>query len=261
MSRKRHPRIAPRTYRAKPRIVDWIRTIGTAIVGAVATIVAGVTIIVIAAVKFDAAVIERILRSWARLILAVAGVQVEMHSVDRLDPKQAYIVIANHRSIFDIMCLFAVLPIPIRFLAKRELFEIPVFGAILRSLRMVSIDRSAADHPTINAASASALDSGLSLVVFAEGTRVPAADSRPFKKGGFVIAQQHNVPILPITLAGTGSILPPHGRIVRSANVAVIAAEPISSAITATKSINELVLETRTVVLRNERQWLPEQRK
>ncbi|RLE19389.1 MAG: hypothetical protein DRJ50_12240 [Actinobacteria bacterium] len=134
-----------------------------------------ILIVGIAAIRPNAPVINSIERTWARLILNVAGVRVEIHHAHRIGRDQAYIVIANHRSIFDIMCLFAVLPLPIRFFTKRELFSIPFFGTMLRSLGMVSIDRSAADHAKINAASAGALDCGSSLIVFAEGTRGSAA--------------------------------------------------------------------------------------
>lgn len=249
----------PRSRASGPvaAIVDWSRTVVTVTVGVAATLVDGIAIIGIAAVRPDSKIIDRILRSWARLILTVAGVRVEIHNGDRIDPAQAYVVIANHRSMFDIMCLFAVLPLRIRFLAKRELFSIPLFGTILRSLRMVSIDRSAADHVAINATSGAALESGVSLVVFAEGTRVSAEDQRPFKKGGFIIAQQHNAPILPITLAGSDRILPPRGKTIRSATVALIIAEPIPSSVTVARPINQLVRETEAIVLGNEQQWPP----
>jgi len=81
-------------------------------------------------------------------------------------------------------------------------------------------------------------------------------DERPFKKGGFVIAQQQRVPILPITVAGSGRILPPDGRTVRSSAVAVIVAEPIPSSVTASSSIDEIAQQTRAVVLDNEEQWV-----
>lgn len=236
-------------------IVDRMRTVVTAIVGVAVTILAGAAIIGIAIVRPDAPVVDRIVKLWARLVLAVAGVRVETHYTAELDANQAYVVIANHRSLFDIMCLFVALPMPIRFLAKRELFSIPGFGILLRSLRMVSINRVSADHTTINAASGAALESGLSLVVFAEGTRVYATDSRPFKKGGFIIAQQHSAPILPVSLIGSGNILPPHGKVVNSGRVAVVVAEAVQPAVVASKPVDELMEETRAVVLGNEEQW------
>ena len=256
MTERHQIELAPPVSVESIGVTGVLRTLTAAIVGVVATIVASVVIVVVAAVEPTSHMIDRTTRVWAQVILFAAGVSVEVHGAEALDPDQAYVIIANHRSVFDIMCLFVALPVPVRFLAKRELFSIPLFGTMLRSARMVPVNRAAADHATINEASAAALESGLSLVVFAEGTRGLAADERRFKKGGFIIAQQHNAPILPVTLAGTGRILPPHGRTVRGAPVAVVAAEPIPSCVTTSGSVDDLAQEVQSIVLRNEREWL-----
>lgn len=255
MSWERRLRLVPSKSLTKVGFTDVVRTLITAIVGVVATIVVSVMIIGIAAVRPTSPLLDRITKAWANLILTAAGVKIETHGTEGLDPEEAYVIILNHRSAFDIMCLFVALPLPIRFLAKQELFSIPLFGTMLRSLRMVPINRTAANHPAINAASGNALGQGYSLVVFAEGTRVPSADAKAFKKGGFIIAQQHNAPILPIAMVGTGHILAPRGRIVRRANVSVVIADPIPSASVGSQSIDELVSTTRTIVLNNERHW------
>ncbi len=250
--------LVPAISAERAGVTDVLRTVITAIVGVLATIIASVFIVGAAVVNPTSPVIDIATRIWARIILTVAGVRVETHGADKINPDQAYLIIANHRSAFDIMCLFAALPVPIRFLAKKELFSIPLFGSMLRSSRMVPIDRAAADHPSINAASGIALAQGNSLVVFAEGTRATSADARPFKKGGVIIARQHNAPILPIAMVGTGEILASHGRIVRKGNVAVIIADPIPPGSETSISIDELVSTTRTIVLDNERQWSPD---
>ncbi len=260
MSGERHLHLIPPTPRRRPGLVDVIRTLGTVLVGVTATATIGIAIIGVAAIRPTSSVVDQLTRAWARVILGAAGVRIETHGVHKIDPEQAYVIISNHRSAADVMCLFVVLPLPVRFLAKQELFSIPLFGSILRSLRMVPVDRGAADHTSINAASGAALRQGSSLVVFAEGTRVTSADARPFKKGGVIIAQQHNAPILPVTMVGTGNIFAPHGRIIRNGTVAVIIADPIPPALEVSMSIDELVSTTRTIVLDNEQHWESQRR-
>lgn len=260
MTQRQYIELAPPASVESTGVTDVLRTLITAIVGVVATIVASVVIVVVAAVEPTAPMIDRTTRVWAQVILLAAGVSVEVHGAETLDPDRAYVVIANHRSAFDIMCLFVALPVPIRFLAKRELFSIPIFGSMLRSSRMVPVDRAAADHATINSASGVALSQGNSLVVFAEGTRITLEEAKAFKKGGFIIAQQHSAPILPVAVIGTGNILAPRGKIVRKAEVTVAIANPIPPETVPSGNVEELVSTTRTIVLDNERRWTPEAR-
>jgi len=221
-------------------------------VGVTATAIAGIAIMTIAALRPTAPIIDRILRVWACTILSVAGVRVDVHGAHKLEPGRAYVIISNHRSVFDLVCPYVALPAPIRFLAKRELLSIPLFGSILRSLRTIQVDRSSADHASINTESGNLLRAGYSLVVFAEGTRVKSTDTKPFKKGGFVIAQQNNVPILPITMIGTSDIVQPHGRIVHRANVTVVIGDPIPAASLMTRDLGDLVSYTERIVRDNE---------
>ncbi len=233
-------------------VSDIVRTGATAIVGVTATAIAGIAIIAISAVRPTAPIIDRILRVWARTILSAAGVRIEVRGIEKIEKNQVYVVIANHRSVFDLVCPYAALPIPIRFLAKRELLSMPLFGPILRSLGMVPVDRAAANHASINAESANVLRSGYSLVVFAEGTRVESSDAKPFKKGGFIIARQDNIPILPVTMIGTGNIVPPHGKIVHKADVTVIIGDPIPMSSPVARDLNDLVSYTQKVVRASE---------
>ena len=240
---------------ARPGVADLLRTLGTVIVLVAATIVFGVIVLAVAVVNPTTPAIDRIVRVWARLIVRAAGVRVEVHGTEKLDPNQAYVIIANHRSALDIVCLFVAVPVPLRFLAKRELFSIPLFGTILRTLGMVSVDRGTTDHDSINADSAAALGLGHSLVVFAEGTRVASPASKPFKKGGFIIAQQQNVPILPIVIVGSGDVLASHGWIVRGGTVGVVIDDPIPPVLISSKRIEEIASHTQTIMSLNERQW------
>jgi 1-acyl-sn-glycerol-3-phosphate acyltransferase len=77
---------------------------------------------------------------WGRLLLFAAGVKTEIQGMEKIDPSRSYIIMANHQSYFDIfLLLFS--PVLIRWMAKKELFKIPVFGSILRWIGGIEVDR------------------------------------------------------------------------------------------------------------------------
>ena len=119
-----------------------------------------------------------------------------------------HLVMSNHQSHYDIPVLFAVLGSNMRMVTKAELFRIPVFGPALRAAGFVSIDRSRRDRAVASLADArSLLHAGMSVWLAPEGTRSPSASMLPFKKGGFHLAQDAGVPILPVAINGTHRIL------------------------------------------------------
>ena len=111
-------------------------------------------------------------------------------------------------------------PCPIRFLAKKELFRIPILAPAMRAIGIVEVDRSArsAIHEQVNRQARELVASGRSLIIYPEGTRSRDGELRPFKKGAFTMAVAGGIPILPVTIAGTyrawppGQLLVPGGR-------------------------------------------------
>jgi 1-acyl-sn-glycerol-3-phosphate acyltransferase len=119
-----------------------------------------------------------------------------------------HLVMSNHQSHYDIPVLFAVLGSNMRMVTKAELFRIPVFGPALRAAGFVSIDRGRRDRAVASLADArSLLNTGMSVWLAPEGTRSPSVSMLPFKKGGFHLAQDAGVPILPVAIRGTHQIL------------------------------------------------------
>jgi 1-acyl-sn-glycerol-3-phosphate acyltransferase len=116
---------------------------------------------------------------------------------------------ANHQSNYDIPVLLGYLPGQFRWLAKAELFKIPIFGRSMRGCGYISIDRfnrqSAIE--SLNKA-ADRIKNGASVVIFPEGTRSPDGGIMAFKKGGFVLAIDAGVPIIPVVIDGTRGIMP-----------------------------------------------------
>jgi 1-acyl-sn-glycerol-3-phosphate acyltransferase len=165
---------------------------------------------------------------WAPQVLGLGGVRVERRFADGIDWTRSYVVVANHQSQVDIPLLFAELPMPIRFLAKRSLFFIPVFGWSMWGARFIPVDRSSSrkSRRSIDKA-AQKIRKGPSLVVFPEGTRTYDGELQPFKSGAFVIAVKAGVPVLPVAICGSFGVLPRHTLSVKPSSVRLVVGSPI----------------------------------
>lgn len=174
---------------------------------------------------------HRVGRVWARSILAVSGVRVAVSGLEGLEPGRAYVFMANHQSNFDIPVLLGHLPVQFRWLAKAELFKIPLFGRAMRAAGYISIDRTdrSSAFQSLSEA-AGTLRRGVSVMIFPEGTRSLDGVLRPFKKGGFMMAIQAGVPIVPVGIRGTYAIMPKGVRLIRPRAVRVEIGDPIDTA-------------------------------
>jgi 1-acyl-sn-glycerol-3-phosphate acyltransferase len=206
-----------------------MRTVAVMIWVAAATLVMGLLVIALSLSGASATVTHRVAQTWGRSILAVSGVRVRVVGRERIGPAAAFICMSNHQSNFDIPVLLGFLPLPFRWLAKAELFKIPIFGRAMRGAGYIPIDRS--DRPAAIASlrqAAAAVRSGVSVVIFPEGTRSPDGTLRPFKKGGFVMAIEAGVPIVPVALRGTFDIMPKGRLLIRPAEVFMEIGAPIA---------------------------------
>jgi 1-acyl-sn-glycerol-3-phosphate acyltransferase len=169
-------------------------------------------------------------RVWAPGVLACA-VRLKVVGRDRVDASRPYLFVANHQSWVDIPALFAALPVPLLFMAKRELARIPFLGWYIQAMGMVFIERGAR---TAGAASvghaAERLEQGWSVLSFPEGTRSRDGRVQRFKSAGFAAAIEAGVPVVPVALEGAGRIIPPGGFRVRFGTVRVHVGEPILTA-------------------------------
>ncbi len=147
-------------------------------------------------------------------LAGTSGCPLEVQGAELVDPKRSYVVVANHLSVLDIMACFLAVPVPIRFLAKKELFRIPILAPAMRAIGIVEVDRSArsAIHEQVNRQARELVASGRSLIIYPEGTRSRDGELRPFKKGAFTMAVAGGIPVLPLTIAGTYRAWPP-GRL------------------------------------------------
>ncbi len=184
-------------------------------------------------------------RFWARQILWLGGVDATMVGAEDIDWKKPYVICSNHASQVDIPLLFAVLPTGLRFLAKRVLFYIPVFGWMLAIARFIPVDRGNREKARSSVIKgAKRIRKGPSLLVFPEGTRSPDGQVHNFKSGAFIMAIEASVPVLPVAIRGSYAIVPRHHLTVRPGSVEVIIGNPISTENLTIKDRNSLRKKT-----------------
>jgi len=188
-------------------------------------------------------------RFWARGLLRVWGVEVEVDWPHDFDPGGPYVVMANHTSHIDVPILFMALPFVPGFVAKKELDRVPFLSMALRAGGHVLLDR--ADRTSAIRALRSAAEQvrqGKTVVVFPEGTRGDGRTLLPFKKGGFLIAKTADVAILPVGIQGSSSVLPRGASLPRSHVVHVRVGDPIDAHEVRSLNIGQLLSRVRSQI-------------
>ena len=210
-----------------------MRTLLVVITLIVETIVLGVTVIVASffGVRYSPGnIMGRAPRWWAKSLLRAGGVTVVLHDAQRASPDQPHIFVSNHVSWFDVLALAAELP-RYNFVAKAEIFRVPIFGRGARAVGTIPIERE--NRKAAFAAyeeAAERIRKGDSVVVFPEGTRGTSYALRPFKKGPFVLAIASQAPVVPTLVHGTIEVLPRGSFWARAGTVHVHFLEPVPTA-------------------------------
>ncbi|MGZ7030767.1 MAG: lysophospholipid acyltransferase family protein [Thermoanaerobaculia bacterium] len=199
-----------------------LRTIWAATVAVAVTIPAATATLLIASFRSTSPVIDKIIRLWAKSIVAAAGIDLQTENVQSIRAEHRYILVSNHYSYFDIPCVFAAIEQPIRFMAKVSLFKIPIFGWALGRAGFIPIDRK--NRRTAVKSfdlAARRIRQGNTIVVFPEEGRSRTREMRPFQRGGFLLALKSELPILPIAIDGTRDVFPVGAKRVKPGRVTV----------------------------------------
>ena len=190
-------------------------------------------------------------RWWCRLVAWSIFARIRVRGVEHVRAGQPYVYMANHSSLIDTPALFAYLPYPFRIMAKRELFFVPFMGWHLWTAGHFPIDRRDR-RKTVRSLRRviEEVRNGKSLVVFPEGTRTRDGRLQEFKPGTFKIALRAGVPIVPVTIRGTFTLLPSTTLAPRPGRVEVILGEPIETRDYDEKHLPELIERTKDVIRR-----------
>jgi len=170
---------------------------------------------------------HRCARAWSWLILKTTGVRVRVEGLDRVRLGTTYIFVSNHQSIYDIPVIFASLPFQLRIIAKESLARFPVLGWHLRRGGHLFVDRQHPDRAGILHRWRTLVSEGLSLIIFAEGTRSPDGHVARFKAGSFLLAIEAGLPVVPVAVIGTRAVMPKGRLRTEPADVTLIVRDPI----------------------------------
>jgi 1-acyl-sn-glycerol-3-phosphate acyltransferase len=171
---------------------------------------------------------HKVARGWSRMLLALGFVRCRVVGIEKLDPKQSYVLVSNHASYMDTPAVLSSVPLQFRFFAKKGLFSIPFLGWHLGRAGHLPVVRG---DPR---ASLKAMSEGakimrqrhVSLLLFPEGGRTQR-NMRPFREGAAYIAIKAEAPAVPIGLVRTRAILPMHSWLIHSGTIEVRIGDPI----------------------------------
>jgi 1-acyl-sn-glycerol-3-phosphate acyltransferase len=187
---------------------------------------------------------------WSRLNGYMTPMLVSVFGRENIDKRQSYVIVSNHRSQYDIFVLYGWLGVDFRWVMKQELRKIPGLGIGCEKIGHIFIDRRDRKKAleAINAAKSSIVN-GTSVIFFPEGTR--SMDGKPgtFKRGAFKMALDLGLPVLPVTIIGTGDILPPKTINILPGRVRMFIHKPIDISGYSNDNLDGLVKRTRDIIV------------
>jgi 1-acyl-sn-glycerol-3-phosphate acyltransferase len=222
------------------------------------TIIMSAAAVVSALITRSSRMPQKIARLWARMLLFIGGVRLEVEGREHLDSRRPYIFAANHQSQFDIFALLAAVPVPFSWLAKDELFRIPLLGLAMKGAGYIPINRTdrRAAFASIDQAAARVRE-GTSIVIFPEGTRSLDGKLKTFKKGGFFLAIKSRQPVVPVSISGSFRVLAKRSFRVHRGTIRIHFSPPLPTDTLSPADKDRLIAEVRRLM---QQHLLPEER-
>ena len=228
-----------------------LRTLWAAAFSFVSTIFFSSATIFLAAFRGTDRAVQWVIRTWAKSVVWAAGIELRTVNLELIDPAKRYILIANHYSYFDIPCIFAAIPQPIRFMAKASLFKIPIFGWAIGRAGFIPIDRKNRRTAVKSFDLAGErIRRGNTIVIFPEEGRSRERTMRPFQRGAFLLALKSELPIVPMAIDGTFDVMNANKLRVKSGPVTITVTPPISTEGISVRDKEKLSQEARARIER-----------
>jgi len=178
-------------------------------------------------------------RIWSWLILKTTGVRVRVEGLERIEPGKTYVFVSNHQSIYDTPVVFASLPYQLRIIAKESLARFPVLGWHLRRGGHLFVDRKHPDRAGILQRWRALVSEGLSLIIYAEGTRSANGHVARFKAGSFLLAIEAGLPIVPLAIINTRQVMPKNRLRTEPADVTLVVHDAIQPPVLAAPTVRD----------------------
>jgi len=189
---------------------------------------------------------------WAKILLFICDIKVQIIGRENILRGKPQIFMANNQSDFDILIALAKIPCQFRWLAKKELFQIPIFGAAMKGAGYIEIDikdKKKAMRSLDQAALR--LREGKSIMAFPEGTRSRLGEIKSFKQGTFYLAINSGFPIVPISIIGSGEIMPKRSLKIKPGRIKLVIDKPIDVNNFTLENRRELITVVRNTIIKN----------
>lgn len=226
------------------------------LLAAIAAVAATVllSLVYLLSLPFDGgnAVFPSIAYWWSKAIFAATGVRVREVGLENIDMSGPYVYVSNHASVFDIIAVVVAIDRRIRFIAKKEVSRIPVFGWIAAKAYIMVDRASGPDGVRSLERAVERIAAGESVILFAEGTRTPDGNLLPFKRGAFFLAMRAGVPVVPLTILGSYDVMKKNNLRIHKGDITIMVDSPIDVREYRDKQgVTELMSKVRKVIERN----------
>jgi 1-acyl-sn-glycerol-3-phosphate acyltransferase len=200
--------------------------------------------------------IHAIAKLWAKILLLISNTKVEVIGKENILRGKPQIFMANHQSDFDILIALGHIPGQFRWIAKKELFSIPIFGAAMKTAGYIEIDRQNHEKAMQSLDEAALrIREGKSVMSFPEGTRSRDGEIKFFKQGIFHLAIKSGVPIIPVSIIGSGRIMPKRSLKITPGRVKLVIGKPVDVKSYYIENRHELIDQVRKVIIKNYDYW------
>ncbi|PTL76955.1 1-acyl-sn-glycerol-3-phosphate acyltransferase [Vitiosangium sp. GDMCC 1.1324] len=221
------------------------------LVTAVATAIFFPVTVVVAIVTLNPGATVWVARElWSPILIWISGAKVVVSGQENVDPKRPTVYVSNHQSTLDIPIHFVAVPVNFRYVAKHQLKYVPLIGWYLLMAGHIFINRSRREKAiaSLNEA-ARKIRGGTSVFLYPEGTRSDDGRVLPFKKGPFALALKARVPVVPITIEGSGTVMPKNSWNIKPGVVHVKIGKPIDTTAFAEDDREGLARAVRDVII------------
>jgi 1-acyl-sn-glycerol-3-phosphate acyltransferase len=230
-------------HSAEETNISVIRTVISWVFGILWTALCAILALLSFALTRDGRIVHRVSWLWSRVLLWIAGFKVELHGIEYVPQDHSILLIANHQSLADILVLSGYLPIRFAWIAKKELFRIPLLGSAMKAAGYIPIDRKNRENAFNSIEEAGNQLKTLPILIFPEGTRTRTGKLGKFKSGAIHLASASGVPLLPITITNSFERIPPDKRGISPGTIHVTIDPEICTEGLTRESLNQIMNE------------------